>query len=56
MHINDDNYMIVNPKDSIHNNANLNARSNIRMDSFISIDIIASSRKGITFSATITGR
>ena len=56
MHINDDNYMIVNPKDSIHNNADLNARSNIRMDILIKIDINDNSRKSITFSATITGR
>ena len=54
--INDDNYMIVNPKESIHNNADLNARSNIRMDILIKSDINDNSRKSITFSAIITGR
>ena len=54
--INDYNYMIVNPKDSIHNNADLNARSNLRMDILITIDVIENSRKSITFSAIITGR
>ena len=47
--------MVVNPKDK-HNNADLNARSNLRMDILITIDVIENSSKSITFSATITGR
>ena len=54
--INDYDYMIGNPKDKHHNNANLNARSNLRIDILITIDVIENSRKSITFSATITGR
>ena len=54
--IDDHNYIVVNPRDSIHINADLNASSNIRMDRCTSIDSIASISKGIIFSATITGR
>ena len=54
--INDDNYMIVNPKDKHHNSADLNARSNLRMDILIKNDVIENSRKSITFSAIIIGR
>ena len=54
--INDYDYMIGNPKDKNHKNADLNARSNLRMDILITIDVIENSRKSITFSATITGR